>query len=74
MDQTTFVGAQFNEASQFDTAIDALAEQTRAPRVLVETLYFRELANLERTAKIKTFVPVLTHRRVKAPLRAQRHS
>jgi hypothetical protein len=54
-----------------DTEIESLARETRVPRALVESLYSRERAKLERTARIKTFVPVLIHRHVKAILREQ---
>jgi hypothetical protein len=51
--------------------IDLLARETDVPREVVARLYSVELAKLERVAKIKTYVPVLTHRRVKALLRQQ---
>lgn len=53
--------------------IEQLARETDVPRDIVARLYSAELAKLERVAKIKTYVPVLTHRRVKALLRQQRH-
>ena len=38
------------------------------PRALVETLYTAEFAKLARNARIKTYIPVLIHRHVKALL------
>jgi hypothetical protein len=54
-----------------DTEIELLARETDMPRELVETLYTRERVKLERTARIKTYIPVLIHRHVKALLREQ---
>jgi hypothetical protein len=54
-----------------DTEIELLARETSMPRELVETLYTRERAKLERTARIKTYIPVLIHRHVKALLLQQ---
>ncbi|HTB87361.1 MAG TPA: DUF3562 domain-containing protein [Steroidobacteraceae bacterium] len=54
-----------------DTEIELLARETQMPRELVETLYTREHAKLERTARIKTYIPVLIHRHVKALLLQQ---
>jgi hypothetical protein len=72
---TAFVGdAQFDQRRELDVEIDVLAEETRSPRVLVEALYVRERTKLERTAKIKTYVSVLTRRRVKALLQEQRRA
>jgi hypothetical protein len=57
-----------------DSEIEALALETRAPRELIRALYTAEHAKLQPTAKIKTYVPVLIRRRVKALLRKQRLS
>jgi hypothetical protein len=54
-----------------DTEIELLARETHMPRELVAMLYTRERAKLERTSRIKTYVPVLIHRQVKALLREQ---
>jgi Protein of unknown function (DUF3562) len=54
-----------------DSEIEQLARETRMPRDLVAKIYVTERTQLERTARIKTYVPVLTHRRVKAVLREQ---
>jgi hypothetical protein len=75
MDTAFLVGdAQLGQRQDFDVEIDDLVEETHSPRLLVEALYFRERATLERTAKIKTFLPVLTRRRVKALLQEQRRN
>jgi hypothetical protein len=57
-----------------DTEIELLVRETRAPLEVVRKLYTREHAKLERTAKIKTFVPILIHSRVKALLQEQRYA
>jgi Protein of unknown function (DUF3562) len=54
-----------------DTEIELLARETHMPRELVAKLYTSERAKLERTARIKTYVPVLIHRQVKALLQEQ---
>jgi hypothetical protein len=60
--------AQFDMQGEFDAEINALAEETQAPRPQVAALYVRERTKLERAAKIKTYVPVLTRRKVKSLL------
>lgn len=54
-----------------DTAfeIEMLARETDVPVQLVEKIYTTERAKLEKTARIKTYVPILTHRHVKQLLR-----
>ncbi len=64
----------FNRPANADTEIELLARETDMPRELVETLYTRERAKLERTARIKTYIPVLIHRHVKALLQEQHRS
>ena len=61
----------FDDVSNVDAEIESLARETCVPRALVERLYSSERAKLERTARIKTYVPVLTHRHVKALLKEQ---
>lgn len=61
----------FIRAANADTEIELLARETQMPRELVATIYTKERAKLERTARIKTYVPVLIHRHVKALLREQ---
>ena len=62
----------FDRPANNDTEIELLARETDLPRELVETLYASERARLERTARIKTYIPVLIHRHVKALLQ-ERH-
>jgi hypothetical protein len=62
---------KFGRPANADTEIELLARETHMPRELVETLYTREHAKLERTARIKTYIPVLIHRQVKALLLQQ---
>jgi uncharacterized protein DUF3562 len=57
-----------------DAEIAMLARETDMPFELVQEIYVSERAKLERTARIKTYVPVLTHRHVKALLREHRHA
>jgi hypothetical protein len=57
-----------------DAEIDLLACETHMPRELVQAVYSYERAKLERTARIKTFIPVLVHRHVKALLRERRRA
>ncbi len=58
-----------NGTADADAAIEILARETDMPVELVQEIYTRERARLERTARIKTYVPVLIHRHVKALLR-----
>jgi len=57
-----------------DAEIKSLARETDTPVELVHEIYSRERAKLEKTARIKTYVPVLIHRHVKALLRERRAS
>jgi Protein of unknown function (DUF3562) len=61
----------FIRPANADTEIELLVRETQMPRELVAKLYSSERAKLERTARIKTYVPVLIHRQVKALLREQ---
>jgi hypothetical protein len=64
----------FNPSADVNPDIELLARETRMPRELVAKLYTSERAKLERTARIKTYIPVLIHRQVKAMLREQHHA
>jgi hypothetical protein len=57
-----------------DAEMESLARETDMPVELVQEIYTSERAKLERTARIKTYVPVLIHRQVKALLRERRAS
>lgn len=72
MKHETLPVGDFGDLSRIDTEIELLARDTRTPRELVARLYAIERAKLERTARIKTYVPVLIHRQVKALLQEQR--
>jgi Protein of unknown function (DUF3562) len=63
-----------NRPTDADAEIESLARETDMPVELVQEIYVSERAKLERTARIKTYVPVLIHRHVKALLREQRDS
>jgi Protein of unknown function (DUF3562) len=71
MKHDTAAMGDFDDVSNVDAEIESLARETCVPRALVERLYSSERAKLERTARIKTYVPVLTHRHVKALLKEQ---
>jgi len=64
----------FDRLANADTEIELLARETHMPREFVETLYASERAKLERTARIKTYIPLLIHRHVKALLRDRRRA
>jgi hypothetical protein len=71
-DESLTAGEQtFNPPANANTEIELLARETRMPRELVARLYTSERAKLESTARIKTYVPLLIHRQVKALLREQ---
>jgi hypothetical protein len=57
-----------------EAEVESLARETDTPVELVQQIYTSERAKLERTARIKTYVPVLVHRHVKALLRERRAS
>jgi hypothetical protein len=52
--------------------IEQLARATDMPLDLVHEVYNIEHAKLDQTARIKTYVPVLIYRHVKALLQSQR--
>jgi hypothetical protein len=55
-----------------ESEIELLARETGTPIDTVEEIYRVERDKLERSARIKTYVSVLTHRRVKALLHVER--
>jgi Protein of unknown function (DUF3562) len=55
-----------------ESDIELLARETDMPVEIVHEIYSIEHAKLEQVARIKTYVPVLTRRRVKALLQTQR--
>jgi len=57
-----------------DAEIEILARETAMPIEIVQRIYTSEREKLERTARIKTYVPVLIHRQVKALLRERQLS
>jgi hypothetical protein len=63
-----------NRLYDADAEIENLARETDMPFEVVQQIYSNERAKLERTARIKTYVPVLIHRQVKALLREQQAS
>ena len=64
----------FNLPADVEAEIELLACETHTPRELVKIVYSSERAKLERTARIKTYIPVLVHRHVKALLRERRRA
>ena len=55
-----------------ESAIEFLARETGTPVDTVKEIYRAEREKLERSARIKTFVPVLAHGRVKSILHRER--
>lgn len=55
-----------------ESEIEILARATGTPVDTVQEIYRIEHDKLERSARIKTYVSVLAHRRVKALLRLER--
>jgi hypothetical protein len=73
--ESLFIGEQsFKTSADVNPDIELLARETRMPRELVAKLYTSERAKLEKTARIKTYIPVLIHRHVKAMLREQQRA
>jgi hypothetical protein len=66
--------SEIAEPSNVDAEIELLAQETHVPRAIVEKLYSTARARLESTARIKTYVPVIIHRQVKALLREQQRA
>ena len=52
--------------------IEALALETGLPVDAIEAVYCEEHSKLDARAKIKTFVPLITRRRVRAILKKQK--
>jgi Protein of unknown function (DUF3562) len=63
-----------NLPADAEAEIELLASETQTSRELVKLVYSSERAKLERTARIKTYIPVLVHRHVKALLRERRRA
>jgi hypothetical protein len=63
---------EISDSSHGDADIESLAREACVSRELVAKIYSREHAKLAGAAKIKTYVPVLTRRRVKTLLREHR--
>jgi Protein of unknown function (DUF3562) len=57
------------ESPPFDAAVEALAKMTGAELARVHQLYNRELARLEATAKVRSFLAVIASRNVRDALR-----
>jgi hypothetical protein len=55
-----------------ESEIELLARETCTPVDTVQEIYRVERDKLERSARIKTYVSVLAHRRVKALLHVER--
>jgi Protein of unknown function (DUF3562) len=71
-DESLAMSGPLNRPANADAEIEILARETDVPRELVASLYASERARLERTARIKTYIPLLIHRHVKALLQ-ERH-
>ena len=55
-----------------ESEIELLARETDTPVDTVQEIYQTEHEKLERSARIKTFISVLVHQRVKALLQVER--
>jgi hypothetical protein len=60
------------KAGSSDAALRALATQTQTDFDVVRDLYDQEIADLQSTASIKSFIPVIASRRVKQRLKTSR--
>ncbi len=67
-DQTS----RFPSAVARESEIELLARETDTPVETVEEIYRIERDKLERSSRIKSYVSVLAHRRVKALLQVER--
>jgi len=67
-DQTS----RFPSAVARESEIELLARETGTPVETVEEIYRIERDKLERSSRIKSYVSVLAHRRVKALLQVER--
>ena len=67
-DQTS----RFPSAVARESEIELLARETGTPVETVEEIYRIERDKLERSSRIKSYVSVLAHRRVKAILQVER--
>jgi hypothetical protein len=70
--RTSATSQSVDRPTDAEAEIESLARETDMPVELVQEIYASERAKLEQTARIKTYVPVLIHRHVKALLREQR--
>jgi hypothetical protein len=67
-DQTTHPPSTSAQEPEFEV----LARETDTPLDTVREIYQAERDKLEHSARIKTYIPVLAHRRVKALLQVKR--
>lgn len=61
-----------HEPTRQQSEIETLARETNMPVETVYKIYNLERARLDQTARIKTYVPMLVHRRVKELLQVRR--
>ena len=73
-DSVAMNGQTFDLPADAEAEIELLASETHTSRELVKIVYSSERAKLERSARIKTYIPVLVHRHVKALLRGRRRA
>jgi hypothetical protein len=59
------------ERTLHSSAIHDLSRESGLPEWEIGRIYEQELDKLRRTARVKDYLPVLTHRRVKENLRNQ---
>jgi hypothetical protein len=63
-----------NDVTSREAEVELLARETDMPIDTVNEIYDAEHAKLDQTARIKTYVPVLTRRHVKEVLQSLRAS
>lgn len=61
-----------SSTSAREPEFEILARETETPLDTVREIYQVEREKLERSARVKTYIPVLAHRRVKALLKMER--
>ncbi len=72
MNPVTAEARATRKAGSSDASLRALATQTQTDFDVVRDLYDQEIADLQSTASIKNFIPVIASRRVRQRLKSGR--
>lgn len=72
MNPVTAQARATRKAGASDATLRALATQTQTDFDVVRDLYDQEIADLQSTASIQSFIPVIASRRVKQRLKSSR--